>query len=350
MISSAEIRLRDKSDMYSVIRDFPLQLEEAFNIGKNTDVPYDLSGINKIIFTGMGGSAIGGDIIRSYCVKEMTIPFIVNRNYTLPSYAEGNTLLVVSSYSGDTEETIAAYEEGKSRGCKILTITSGGKLSVLSENDGFYSIKIPKGYQPRCALGFSFLPFMMFLRNKGLINFNDSVIEEFINYLKLKSSSFSDYENADNLAVSIARHLYGKIPVIYSSSDMLDAVNLRWRSQFAENSKVLAFGNLLPEMNHNEICGWENNKEILRNFAVIMLRDTDDHPRNRYRMKITSEIIEPYRGVMIELESEGRNRLERMFDLIYLGDWVSYYLAILYKSDPSEIENINILKRKLTEI
>lgn len=350
MISKTEIKLFDKSDMFSVIKNFPLQIKEALEIGRQIYVPYNLDRINKIIFTGMGGSSIGGDIVRSYCSREIKIPFLINRNYTIPSCADENTLLVTSSYSGDTEETISAYEDGKLKGCKIITISSGGKLSDMSEIDGFYNIRIPKGYQPRCALGFSVIPFMMFLRSAGLISFDDYTIEDLIVYLQSKSDLFSDFKNKDNLAAQFAIHLYGKIPVIYSSSDLMDSVNLRWRSQLAENSKVLAFGNLFPEMNHNEICGWENNREFLRNFAVIILRDPEDHERNMLRMEITAGIIEPLRGVMLELEAEGRNKLERMFDLIYTGDWVSYYLALLYKSDPSEIENINILKRKITEI
>lgn len=349
MITRAEVTRWDKSNMFDVLAGFARQVEEAWQIGKNTNPPADLSSVNKIIVTGLGGSAIGGDLLRSYLNYEINIPVFINRNYFLPAFAGENTLVIASSYSGNTEETISAYEDAKKKGCKIICVSSGGNLSVLAENDGYMIIKVPKGYQPRCALAYSFFPMLILLGKLGFVSERDTEIQGLVNFLQQRSELYTAVENEKNTAVALAAHLHGKIPVIYSSNDLLDIVNLRWRGQISENAKSLAFGNYLPEMNHNEIVGWQENSEILRNFAVVYLKDRDDNPANLKRLGITKNIIEQYRGLDIEIDSEGDTKLERIFDLVYLGDWISFYLAILYKVDPTPVEKISFLKNKLME-
>lgn len=350
MLSKAEIQIHDKSNMFDVLANFPNQLEEAFIIGSNINPPEELKTVNKIIITGLGGSAVGGDLLRSYLQYEIKIPVSVNRNYLLPAYADENTLVIASSYSGGTEETISAYEDAKSKGCKILVISSGGRLSLMAENDGYYVIKIPKGYQPRCALAYSFIPLLMLMGKLGFVNEREQEIRELISRTGEKSLEYTIIDETKNPVMRLAKHIEGRIPVIYSSNDILDVVNYRWRGQISENAESLAFGNVLPEMNHNEIVGWRKNPEILRKFVLIYLTDREDNPRILKRMNIMKEIIRPYRELELAIESEGNTKLERIFDLIYMGDWISFYLAILYKADPSEIENINILKNKLSDI
>ena len=309
----------------------------------------DVLGIQNIIITGLGGSAIGGDLLRSYLQYEIKVPVQINRNYYIPAYANENTLVVASSYSGDTEETISAYNDAKTKGCKIVCISAGGKLSIMAENDKNYVVKVPRGYQPRCALAFSFFTMLILFIKLKFISSRDQDIQKVVERMKEKSGIYSDFDKQPNPAVKIAEHLNGRIPIIYSSNDLLDIVNLRWRGQFAENSKILAFGNYFPELNHNEIVGWQENSDFLRNFALIYLLDREDNPRILKRQKITKEILEPYRGLDIEIESEGSSKLERIFDLVYLGDWISFYLAVINKTDPAPIEKINILKNKLME-
>ena len=152
-----------------------------------------------------------------------------------------------------------------------------------------------------------------------------------------------------NPALKIAQYLQGKYPVIYSSTDLLDIVNLRWRGQINENAKSLAFGSLLPEMNHNEILGWQENPELMKKLLIVSLEDKDDHPQIKKRQKITFSLISGLSDMLLEIEGEGESLLERVFDLIHLGDWVSFYLAVLYKVDPTPVEKINYLKSKLTE-
>ncbi|MEO8514103.1 MAG: bifunctional phosphoglucose/phosphomannose isomerase [Ignavibacteria bacterium] len=349
MITKAEIEIHDSTNIFGVIAAFPEQIKQAIDIGSNIDIELDVSGIKNIIITGLGGSAIGGDLLRSYLQYEIKVPVQLNRNYYIPAYANEHTLVIASSYSGDTEETVSAYNDAKSKGCKIVCISAGGNLTVMAENDKNFVVKVPRGYQPRCALAFSFFTMLLFFIKLKFIASRDEDIQKVIERMKEKSGIYSDLQTQPNPAVKIAEHLNGRIPIIYSSNDLLDVVNLRWRGQFAENAKTLAFGNYFPELNHNEIVGWQENSDFLRNFALIYLLDREDNPRILKRQKITKEILEPYRGIDIEIESEGSSKLERIFDLIYLGDWISFYLAVINKVDPAPIEKINILKNKLME-
>src|SRR4030095_831875 len=291
-----------------------------------------------------------GDLLRSYVSAEMKLPVFVNRNYFLPEYADENTLVIVSSYSGNTEESLSSYEDAKKKNCKIIGISSGGKLSILSEADNNLLVKVPGGYQPRCALAYSFIPMLFIIQEFGFISERNNEIKNLVDTMTLKANSYGSFDENDNPALKVANHLQGKIPVIYSSNDLLDIVNLRWRCQLNENAKMLAFGNYFPEMNHNEIVGWEVNPEMLKNMAVIFLKDKDDFERIKSRQRITQDIIKPYAALIFEISSDGKTRLERIMDLVYLGDWVSFFTAILNKVDPTPIEKINILKSKLTEL
>lgn len=344
-----EINRYDVSNMFDVLRNFGNQIEEAVAIGNVLNPPKELGNINKIIISGLGGSAIAGDLIRSILLYEIKIPVYVNRNYLLPAFADENTLVIISSYSGNTEESLSAYEDALKKNCKVVCVSSGGKLSLLAENANQFLIALPKGYQPRCALAFSFFTVLIFLSKLNIIEEKSLQINGVIRLMKEKCEQYAQTEGSNNPTINIAKHLQGKIPIIYSSSDLLDIANYRWRCQINENSKCLAYGNLIPEMNHNEIVGWQENPEFLKKLAVVTLLDRQDHPRNLRRIKIVNGIIEKLWGIGIDVEGEGETKLERLFDLILMGDWISFYLAILYKTDPTPVEKINILKNKLSE-
>jgi glucose/mannose-6-phosphate isomerase len=348
-MTEREIKFYDNSGMFDILSHFGNQIEEAYDIGNRIKLEEDYTGINKIIICGMGGSAIGGDLLRSYLWYGMKIPVYVNRNYRLPAFADEHTLVIASSYSGGTEETLACYDEAKTKGCRIICISSGGNLSLLAENDKNLLITIPRGYQPRCALAYSFFPLLILFNKLGFVSDRSKDIFRVINRVRKKAQVYATTDETKNNALKISKHILGKIPVIYSSTDLLDIVNLRWRGQFGENAKSLAFGNLLPEMNHNEIVGWQENPELLKNLAVIAFRDKDDNGRILRRMDIILELVKPMAGLVLEIDGEGDSLLERIFDLIYLGDWVSFYLAILHKIDPTPVEKINYLKNKLSE-
>lgn len=347
-MTDKEIKVYDNSNMFDVLASFSRQITEARDIGNSIDLNEDYSSVKNIIICGMGGSAIGGDLIRSLFQYEFSVPVYVNRNYRLPEFAGKDTLVIVSSYSGNTEETLSAYSEAKNKGCRIICISSGGKLSLFAQNEEKLLITIPKGYQPRCALAYSFFPIVIFLTKAGLLKDKSSEIEKIISRMRQRSAEYSVL-NDSNSALKTAQLIQGKFPVIYSSTDLSDIANLRMRCQMNENSKSLAFGNVLPEMNHNEIVGWQNNPQLLKNIIVISISDKDDLPEIKKRRQITTELIKPLAGAFAEVEGEGSSLPERTFDVIYFGDWVSFYLAILYKTDPTPVEKINYLKSKLME-
>lgn len=348
-MTEKDIEQYDRSGMFDVISNFPNQIQEAYEIGMNIQVRDELKNVRNIIICGLGGSAIGGDLLRSLLWYEIKIPMYVNRNYKLPAFADENSLVIISSYSGNTEESLSAYEDAKSRNCKMACISSGGNLTVMAENDGLLLIKTPKGYQPRAALAFSFFPLLILMYKLGFAAEQYDAIMRIKKRCEDKCLQYSNPDETKNTALKMAMFLQGKIPVLYSSTDLLDIVNLRWRGQFNENAKMLAFGNYLPEMNHNEIVGWQENPELLKHLTILFFKDEDDQPRILKRMDITLDIIAPLAGGLVLIDGDGASKIERIFDIVYLGDWVSFYLAILNKIDPTPVEKINFLKNKLSE-
>lgn len=349
MISTETIKRIDPSDMFRCISDFPAQVEEAVGIGTQAGLQ-DLKGpFSSIVVTGMGGSAIGGDLLRSYVSQELGIPFQVNRSYLLPGHVSKSTLVVVSSYSGNTEETLSAYKTAREKKAKILCLTTGGEVLRLAEQHGNSVIKVVPGLQPRAALGYSFFPLLLALSRLGLLRNQDRDIKETIDLLWKFSRQLASYRNRTNKAIRIARALHGRLPIIYSATEHLDAVNVRWRGQISENAKQLAYGNVLPEMNHNEIVGWNVDRTLLKKTAVLFLKDKGVLDRVRLREEITRSIVRRHAGKVLEVSSEGSSLLARMFSLIYLGDWMSYYLAILNRQNPTPVKVIEYLKGELSK-
>ncbi|MCE1165581.1 MAG: bifunctional phosphoglucose/phosphomannose isomerase [Bacteroidetes bacterium] len=347
MIDKKILKKFDKQDMFSVLFDFPVQICDAVDIAGSVKLKGNYKGIKNIIINGLGGSAIGGDILRSFTAGEIKIPVTVNRNYTLPSYAGKDTLAVLSSYSGNTEETVTAFKHALDKGCRVVCVTSGGTVEKMAHKYKTDIVKIPGGLQPRCALGYSFFSLLILFTKLGLIKDKSDEINDVIISLEQSLSEYINPSFEDNEALRIAAALKGKLPVVYSSADVLDAVNLRWRGQISENAKILAYGNLYPEMNHNELVGWKLNEDLLKKTAVIFLRDRDDNERIKLRMNITEKVYRKHSGIVMDLSSDCRTRLGRIFDLIFLGDWVSYYLSVLNEVNPTPVEAISKLKKEL---
>ena len=348
---SKKIKVLDKSDMLGLLLGLDEQFREAKKIGAGF-TPKNVSGegIRNVVFTGLGGSAIGADLIRSYTAGEIRLPLVVNRNYTLPNFVDKNTLIFASSYSGDTEETLSSYAEAKKRKAKIIAISSNGELERLVEKDGVSLIKIPAGIPPRCALAYSFIPPMLVLCKLGLIKGKDKEIDESIEILgSLKRELGPDSPADSNLSKKTAMALKSKYPIIYGSNDRIDVVITRWRSQLAENGKHLASTHVFPEMNHNEIVGWDFPAELMGQFIVIFLRDKEDHKRIAKRIDITRDILAK-KGIKIaEVSSRGKGLLSRMMSLIYIGDMASFYLAILNGIDPTPVDRVTYLKKELAK-
>ncbi|MDP2912710.1 MAG: bifunctional phosphoglucose/phosphomannose isomerase [Candidatus Omnitrophota bacterium] len=346
------IKKYDKSNMLGLIEALPAQCADAKVIGAGFRLPEAFrSSYESVVATGLGGSAIGADLIRSCIADEAGAPLIVNRNYTLPDFVGSRSLVIASSYSGNTEETLSAYKDARRRKANVIAITSGGRLKALAENDNIPVVIIPPGLPPRCALGYSSLTLLMVLSKTGLVNNKSRDIDETIEVLKsIRNQNLGPaVPKAKNFAKQIAAELYKKFPVIYGGYDHTDSVVTRWRGQLSENAKTLSSGHIFPEMNHNEIVGWQNPKEVLKNFVVVILRDSGDHPRNSRRMDITKKILEHGKVKVIEARSSGTGLLARMFSLVYIGDFVSFYLSLLNREDPTPVDRVTYLKEELSK-
>lgn len=339
------VKKHDPQDQFSVLKNSYEQIEKTWN------VKVDLKNLTKknfssIVISGLGGSAIGGDLLQNFLQSELKIPLFVNRNYTLPGFVNENTLFIASSYSGNTEETLSALEQALKSGASIICVGSGGKTAEIAGQKNIPFVKIDGGLQPRFAVYSSFFAVLKTLQEAGIIGSQDKIVAAIAALLKKKAD---EYTAEKNKALEIAESLIGYIPVVYSAADSTSAVGYRLKGQFNENSKMHSFSNVIPELNHNEIIGWETLTE--KNFRCKLVNIMDDtyHPQIKRRFEITTKLVQDAGAEVINLKSSEKEFKVRLFDLVYFGDWISYYLAIVRGIDPILIKNINILKKELSQ-
>ena len=295
----------------------------------------------------MGGSAIGGDFARVLTKDECIIPIFVNRNYTIPGWVDKNTLVIASSYSGGTEETLEGFSDCIKKNTPCIIISTGGRLTELGNKYNLDIIKIPTGYQPRAALGFSVMAVLFALQKSGYISLK--VIEQIsqsINALEEYSKGFRKLEN-ENTALELAKNIHNTIPVIYGSADIISIAAVRFRGQLEENAKMIAFHHDMPEMNHNEIEGWNGDRSLFDKFSIIWIMDKDDHPQIIKRIIISKELLDKKCSQQYIINTDGNNIIERILKLIHFVDWVSYFTALLNKVDPTPVNQIQQLKKRL---
>jgi len=327
----------DREGMLDVIEKFPEQVEAAADMTKSFP-SFDFD-VENVIITGMGGSAIGGEMIASLFKKEIRIPIIVNRGYELPSFAGKDTLLIAASYSGNTEETLSCFEEAVERGCKTITISSGGKLEKESGKADFH-IKIPGGMQPRAALAYLLLPSMAVLEKLGITGKID--VHETVKMLaELRAVIKKDVPVRDNPAKHIASKIEG-MPLIYGH-DLLAVAARRWRQQLNENAKMRAFDFSVPEANHNELMSWEGDGG---DVTCIFLRDKKEDERIRKRFDYMAETYGK-KATVEEIYIEDEDAFSKLMYAVYMGDYVSNYCAVLRDVDPTPVGLIQELKKKL---
>ena len=335
-------------------------LEIAFKLNEQIDVIVneysgkweipDLSSLKNMILIGLGGSAIGGDLLRTAMIDQLKIPAVMLRDYTVPAFVGNDTLCLCASYSGNTEETLAAYKECRDRGARIITVSTGGKLKEMAIEDGNIFCEVPKGFQPRAALGISFTAQLVILMKAGLLKSNLDELKSASNMLKQTAGKWMNWRKIDeNPPLELAAKLTDKLPVIYGVAGWTSTMAYRWRCQFNENAKKYAASTEFPELNHNEIVGWEGNEDFYKDMFVIFLRTGEDHPRTQARMDLTAKIISEKAPVM-EIKASGDNRIEKIYYLILFGDLLSIYVAYLNKKDPADISVIHRLKRELAKI
>lgn len=326
--------------MENLINTFSDQLKEALDIGNNIRISDIDKQYNNIVICGLGGSGIGGTLVNNVLEDEIKIPIFVNKGYTLPAFANMNTLVIISSYSGNTEETLASLEMAIERKCKIVAIASGGKVEEICKNKNFDFIKIPSGHPPRACLGYSMTQVLYVLKEFNLIT--NQFIKEIESTIKLL---VSEKANIKIDAKKLSDNLINKTPIIYSANNF-EAVAIRFRQQINENSKMLCWHHVVPEMNHNELVGWRIED---KNQAVIFLRNKSDLPRIQERMELNKTIISKCTTNIYEIWSKGNSNLEKALYLIHLTDWVSLYLSYLRKVDTTEVKVIEFLKGELAK-
>ncbi|MBU1290832.1 bifunctional phosphoglucose/phosphomannose isomerase [bacterium] len=356
----------DKDNMIELLEEFPQKMRDALRLGEEFSIPTNFSptsasssfsapdsttrNFKNIVVLGMGGSAIGGDLLSDYLADELSIPIVVIRGYDIPKFVDENSLVFSVSYSGNTEETISALKKCLEAKARIIALTSGGKLAVLSQENNFPVIKVPAGIQPRAAISYLFFPILKALERLGLIKERSSEIEETISILQDLSREYcAKSPSENNLAKKVALSLYQHLPLVYGSEGLLGAVAMRWKTQINENSKWPCFWNVFPELDHNEIVGYEIENKINRQVKIIYLQDKEGLLRVEQRRKITRKIIEDKVAEFIVCPTKGKGKMSRMFSLIFLGDLASYYLAILNQVDPSPVACIEDLKKELAK-
>jgi glucose/mannose-6-phosphate isomerase len=338
------MRRLDPHGMGGVLSEFPAQCREA---GTLTPVPgFSSSDIQHVLISGMGGSAAGGDLLAAVSRDRLTVPVMVCREYALPAFVGSRSLVISVSYSGTTEETLSAFQNALEQKAVVAAVTAGGKLGELARNHGCPLVTLPAGLMPRTALGYLFFPLLGILEAAGLSPVSATEKDEALALLLRMAADLAPERPAHaNEAKRLALTLSGGcLPVVYGGEVTASAA-YRWNSDLEENAKLLALHGVLPEADHNEIVGWSAREA--RRFHAVFLRDREERPAVARRFEATRTLIGRSAAGVTEVWSRGEGRLCRLLSLIYLGAWVSYYLALLRGVDPWPVPVIDRLKRRL---
>ena len=346
--SRSQLARIDRQGMLGLVAAFPHQIEEAQQIGQKAAIGVAQGPFRAVVVAGMGGSGVGGDFLRSVFADQVDVPIVTVRGYQLPRLVGPGALVLCSSYSGNTEETLALYEDARRKRARVICLTSGGRLADKCSRDGVPWIKIPGGLPPRAALAYVFIPMLTTLWRLEVVPPRWSDLEDLVLRVREAGARCAiDVPAADNIAKQLAKKLVDRLIVVHAAADHLDAVAMRWRSQFQENAKALAFHSLYPELDHNEVVGWTGPGPLTKSSHVVVLRDPEDDPRVQRRMEVTSEIILGAGAQVSQVWSGHGSRLARLLSLVHLGDWTSVYLALLERIDPTPVETIDLIKTRL---
>lgn len=340
----------DSLDVLGVVEDFADQIRQAWTAGRPTSDLPDGMGIGSILILGMGGSAMSGDVTRAILAERLSIPVQVLKSYgPVPAWVGRNTLVFAVSYSGGTEETLAALEEVHARGSRVVAVSSGGRLGDLASEYGLAHVPIKGGLQPRASLGYLVTPILAVLEEMGLVPALGEDIDEAISTLEeLGSRCERSVPTRDNPAKQLAVAIEDRVPVIYGGHGIPAVAAYRFKCDLNEYAKTPAYWNELPEMNHNEIEGWAGLTELTRkNFVAILLRDADEHPQVSRRFEVTTRLIRGSVADVVEVSSHGDAPLTRVLSLIYVTQMAAIYLGLAYGVDPGPVRVIERLKEDL---
>ena len=327
--------------MKDLIANFPLQLTEAIHIGVKAKLSASKRKISNILMSGLGGSGIGGTIVSELVAGEANVPITVSKGYFIPKFVNENTLVIISSYSGNTEETLSCLDQALKRKAKITCISSGGKVGEIALKRKLDLVPIPGGMPPRACLGYSLTQLFF------ILGFHKIIGSKFKAQLKSAVELIgSEKQNIISEARLVAEKLQGKTPMIYATT-YFEGVAIRLRQQLNENAKILCGHHVIPEMNHNELVGWASGSDRI---SVILFRDKDEFVRNSARIEINKEVIGKYTPHITDIWSKGKSQIEKAIYFIHLGDWISLFLAEIKGVDAVEVKVIDMLKSKLSKV
>ncbi len=339
----------DPHGMLASIRDLPRQCRAAWEEAQALELSPDYRDIDKVVILGMGGSAIGGDLLRSLVALESPVPIFSHRSYELPLLVDERTLLIASSYSGGTEEVLSAFQQALPTAAKKVAITTGGKLLATARANGVPSFVFQYEAEPRSALGYSIMPLLAIAGKAGLVGDKSEDVQEAIGVMEALAKRIGEtVPVADNPCKQLAEKLHDRFPAIYGAG-ILTEVAHRWKTQLNESSKVWCFYEELPEANHNAIIGYALPKGIASSAFVVFLRGPALHPRVLLRYDFTRSALEQAGVESTVVEAEGRSPLAQMMSTILFGDWLSLYLAILNDVAPAPTTIIDELKDWLSK-
>ncbi len=344
----------DAGGMLRILWTYPEQFEEgrrlAIDFNPGFDAKLLLRELDEVLLLGTGGgSAAAGNLIAAYLFNDFRLPFLVHQGYNLPRFVDDRTLVFVVTHSGNTEETLSAYQQAVDRRARVVAVTSGGQLKEWCHREGTSVLEVPGGLMPRVALGYLMVPVLSVIEQLGLVGPKGRQIQEAVEVMAaMRSTIGPDAPTVANEAKLIAAGLVGKMPVVYGRSEFSEAVAARAKRQFAENAKLLSLANAVPALHHDEIVGWDSPLEVTRDLGLLLLRDQDETEKVRRRMEVTRSVLEPRAGFCAEVWARGEGRLARLMSLVYLLDYVTVYLALALGHDPTPVQIIDLFKREMS--
>lgn len=328
-------------NMYDMITGFPAQIHEALELDNAYHLPTSNPPVRNVLCCGMGGSGIGSAFVAEWLRPNCPLPIQLSHRYTIPRWVDEHTLVIISSYSGNTEESLSAMAQASQQGAHLVCISSGGQLMESALTMGLAHYAIPSGWpSPRACLGYAIVTQMRVLYDFGIIPDSEKAT-----FLQAAEKLTHEQQAIQQRAHAVAQQILGHDITIYCA-DMLEPVAWRWRQQFNENSKILCHHNVIPEMNHNELVGWDTS---YTRQVILALRTPDESPKVSRRFDLCREIIQPQCADWLDLWSQGSNGIVRSLYMVHMGDWISYYLAEMRQVDPVRIDPIDLLKNALSQ-
>lgn len=341
------IRSADPQDMLGRVKDLPKQVRDAWAITRKATLPPQYGDVRSIVVAGMGGSAIGGDLAAALLQDELKVPMQVHRDYGLPGYVGRDTLVIISSYSGNTEETLTGLEEAKRRGAKVLCLTTGGRVAEIARANGYPLVTFSYAAQPRAALGYSLGLVLGVLGRLGFIrDLSVDVETALAEVAKLEERVHEGARTNDAKKLAIA--LAGRIPFVYGVG-VMGVMARRVKGQFNENAKNWAAYDVMPELNHNAVVGFPEPPVAKESLAVLLLRSERDNPRHQVRWDVTRELLDRAGVPHHTLRFAGASALSEVLQLTYFTDHVTFYAALLNRADPTPVTSIDHLKQRLAQ-